>query len=206
MPELESWLATNVNDRSVGEMLRQLVDLAGDVTVIDKARDVFAEAPAELEVALDELAEVVTQLGRTAPDAEIYLDLCELRGYHYHTGIVFAAFAPGHGQAIGNGGRYDHVGEAFGRSRPATGFNVNLNDLAALTCTEGNDSVNTVEGGIYAPAGYDEGLQQTILELRARGERVVCGFAGQQPDFVELHCNRQLVFDNGDYRVVTVSE
>jgi len=120
IPELEAWLGENVEDSSIAGMLRQLVDLAGDASVLDKAREAFADAPAELELALDELTEIVSQLSESAPDVELYLDLCELRGYHYHTGIVFAAYAPGLGQAIGNGGRYDHVGEAFGRSRPAT--------------------------------------------------------------------------------------
>ena len=201
IPELESWLAENITDAAIADFFRQLVELAGDASILDKAREAFAEAPAELEAALDELAEVVSQLNQTAPDAEVYLDLCELRGYHYHTGIVFAAYAPGLGEAIGNGGRYDHVGEAFGRSRPATGFNVSLKTLAALSCAD-----KTVSAGIYAPVSDNALLQQKVAELRSNGERVVCGFAGQQPDFAELHCDRQLVLVDGEYQVVPVSE
>ena len=200
VPELEAWLTDNIADMAVAGMFRALVDLAGDASVLDTAREVFAEAPAEVEAALDELNEVVNQLNATAPDAEIYLDLCELRGYHYHTGLVFAAFAPGLGEAIANGGRYDHVGEAFGRSRPATGFNVNLNELAAVC-----DAASAVEGGVFAPAVEDPLMMQAVSELRAQGERVVCGFAGQQPDFKELHCDRQLVLQGDSYTVIAVT-
>ena len=200
VPELEAWLTDNIADMAVVGMFRALVDLAGDASVLDKAREVFAEASAEVEAALDELNEVVNQLKATAPDAEIYLDLCELRGYHYHTGLVFAAFAPGLGEAIANGGRYDHVGEDFGRSRPATGFNVNLNELAAVC-----DAASAVEGGVFAPADENPLMMQAVSELRAQGERVVCGFAGQQPDFKELHCDRQLVLQGDSYTVIAVT-
>ena len=205
VPELEAWLEGNVTDASAATMFRQLVDLSGDVSVLDTAREVFASAPAELEAALDELTEVASQLGQSMPDAELYLDLCELRGYHYHTGLVFSAYAPDLGKAIGTGGRYDHVGEAFGRSRPATGFNVSLNALIKLS---EKNSVAAVgfDSGIYAPAADEntQQLQQVVVDLRNAGERVVCGFQGQQPDFDELHCDRQIILVDGQYQVVPV--
>jgi ATP phosphoribosyltransferase regulatory subunit len=209
VPELDTWIASNIDDTAIATMLRTLVDLAGDASVLDEAREVFAEAPAEVELALDELQAVVDGLRMTSPDVELYLDLSELRGYHYHTGVVFAAYAPGVGQAIGNGGRYDHVGEAFGRSRPATGFNMNLQSLVQLADREGVDSEFSVTTGIYVPASGDcpeqEGAQQQVVaELRANGERVVCGFPGQQPDYRELHCDRQLLLVDGQFQVVTV--
>ena len=204
VPELDVWVTENVEDSSTASMIRALVDLAGDSSVLDRARELFADAPAEVELALDELQAVVDALQINSPETELYLDLGELRGYHYHTGVVFAAYAPGVGQAIGNGGRYDHVGEAFGRSRPATGFNMNLQALVQLT--EGN---GVVTEGIFAPANEDgsekESLQQkAIAELRASGERVVCGFPGQQPDYEELHCDRQLLLVDGEFQVVSV--
>ena len=77
--------------------------------------------------ALDQLEQIIAVL--SDKNATIYLDLGELPGFHYHTGVVFAAYVPGHGKALGNGGRYDHVGESFGRSRPATGFAFDLKSL-----------------------------------------------------------------------------
>jgi ATP phosphoribosyltransferase regulatory subunit len=201
VPELDVWVADNISDTATATMIRALVDLAGDASVLDRARELFAEAPAEVELALDELQAVVDALKVSSPDAELYLDLSELRGYHYHTGVVFAAYAPSAGQAIGNGGRYDHVGEAFGRSRPATGFNISLQALVQLS-----NSMNHIPSGVFAPAGENENIaqQKVIAELRKNGERVVCGFPGQQPNYEELHCDRQLLLVDGKFQVEAV--
>lgn len=201
VPELDVWVTENIEDSATASMIRALVELAGDASILDRAREIFAEAPAEVELALDELQAVVDALKVSRPEAELYLDLSELRGYHYHTGVVFAAYAPGVGQAIGNGGRYDHVGEAFGRSRPATGFNMNLQALVQLTSDD-----NQVVSGIFAPALEEENptQQERIAELRKSGERVVCGFPGQQPNYEELHCDRQLLLVDGEFQVKVV--
>lgn len=201
VPELDVWVADNIRDTAIATMIRALVDLAGDASVLDRARELFAEAPAEVELALDELQAVVDALKVSSPDAELYLDLSELRGYHYHTGVVFAAYAPGAGQAIGNGGRYDHVGEAFGRSRPATGFNMSLQALVQLS-----NSMDHIPSGVFAPAVEDESTsqQKVIAELRKNGERVVCGFPGQQPNYEELHCDRQLLLVGGEFQIKAV--
>jgi len=201
VPELDIWVAGNINDTAIATMIRALVDLAGDVSVLDRARDLFAEAPAEVELALDELQAVVDALKVSNPDAELYLDLSELRGYHYHTGVVFAAYASGAGQSIGNGGRYDHVGEAFGRSRPATGFNMSLQALVQLS-----SSMDHIPSGVFAAAVEDKSAdqQKAIAELRKNGERVVCGFPSQQPNYEELHCDRQLLLVDGEFQVTAV--
>lgn len=203
IPELDTWLADNVEDSGFSVMIRALVDLAGDASVLDRARELFAEAPAEVELALDELQAVVDALKISSPDAELYLDLSELRGYHYHTGVVFAAYAPGVGQAIGNGGRYDHVGEGFGRSRPATGFNMSLQALVQFIYNQ-----DLPASGIFVPANLsaDSGdvVQGLVTELRVKGERVVSGFSGQKPDYEELHCDRQLVLVDGELQVMSV--
>ncbi len=201
VPELDVWVVDNINDTATAAMIRALVDLAGDASVLDRARELFAEAPAEVELALDELQAVVDALKISSPEAELYLDLSELRGYHYHTGVVFAAYAPGAGQAIGNGGRYDHVGEAFGRSRPATGFNISLQALVQLS-----NNMDHIPSGIFAPAVEDESTsqQKVIAELRKSGERVVSGFPGQQPNYEELHCDRQLLLVDGEFQIKAV--
>ncbi|MDX2350173.1 MAG: ATP phosphoribosyltransferase regulatory subunit [Porticoccus sp.] len=201
VPELDVWVADNISDTATATMIRALVDLAGDASVIDRARELFAEAPAEVELALDELQAVVDALKISSPDAELYLDLSELRGYHYHTGVVFAAYAPGAGQAIGNGGRYDHVGEAFGRSRPATGFNISLQALVQLS-----NNMDHIPSGIFVPAVESENSaqQKVIAELRKSGERVVSGFPGQQPNYGELHCDRQLLLVGGEFQIKAV--
>jgi ATP phosphoribosyltransferase regulatory subunit len=96
-----------------------------------------------LEVAekrLPKIAELTRALGTLrrlakACSLPVSLDLAELRGYHYHTGVVFDAYCDGGAgaasQPIARGGRYDEVGKAFGRARPATGFSIDLRSLAA---------------------------------------------------------------------------
>jgi ATP phosphoribosyltransferase regulatory subunit len=62
----------------------------------------------------------------------LHVDLADLRGYHYHNGPIFSVLTAGVANAIGNGGRYDGVGKVFGRSRPATGFTLDLRQLNAV--------------------------------------------------------------------------
>lgn len=197
--ELDVWLKANIHDSAVATMLREFPNLAGDVTIVEHARKVLAAAPDNVQVALDQVAHVVDQIQQRTPELELYIDLSELRGCRYYTGIVFAAFTHGHGRAIGNGGRYDHIGEAFGRSRPATGFSLDLKMLSRL----GNGNTYRAEG-IFAPATDDPAQWQEVQRLREQGERVVCGFPGQEPNFEELGCDRQLVREKGAYLVQNV--
>ena len=62
----------------------------------------------------------------------LHIDLADLRGYHYQNGAIFSIFTAGETSAIGNGGRYDGIGRAFGRARPATGFTLDLRQLAGI--------------------------------------------------------------------------
>ncbi|MGB1560739.1 MAG: ATP phosphoribosyltransferase regulatory subunit [Sinimarinibacterium flocculans] len=112
--------------------ISQLMDLNGDVSIVARARELLKVGGEAVAEALDLLQRVVDELGRVAPRLDIHVDLAELRGYRYHTGIVFAAFVPGHGREIARGGRYDGVGAAFGAARPATGFSADLNELLRL--------------------------------------------------------------------------
>jgi len=66
----------------------------------------------------------------------VHIDLADLRGYHYQTGASFSVFTGGEANAIGRGERYDGIGKAFGRARPATGFTLDLRQLAALVRTQ----------------------------------------------------------------------
>jgi ATP phosphoribosyltransferase regulatory subunit len=194
--ELAPWVEANIADPTMARILCQLPSLAGDAAVLDRARELLVDAPAEVELAIDELQTVVDQLTARYPQLRIYLDLCELESYHYHTGIVFAVYAEGARQALGNGGRYDDVGESFGRARPATGFSVDLKAVAALLAMS-----SATPAGIFAEASDDARQLDYIKELRRSGQRVVCGFGGQIPDFSELCCDRQLVAADGQFSV-----
>ena len=145
-----------------------LADLVGGVEVIDQARERLAGAGARADRALDELAAVSAGLLARHPGLRLSLDLGELRGYHYHTGLVFTAYRAADGQTLALGGRYDHVGEVFGRARPATGFSMDLRVLADHSAI-GAPSTSMVE----APWDDDPELRRLVAELRARGRRVV---------------------------------
>ncbi|MBQ0718786.1 MAG: ATP phosphoribosyltransferase regulatory subunit [Gammaproteobacteria bacterium] len=197
---LQQWLATNVADASLAAMLAALPGLAGDASMLAEAKVVLAKAPAEVLKALSEVEAVASQLAECAPQAALFLDLSELRGYHYHTGIVFAAYTSESTLALGNGGRYDDVGEAFGRARPATGFGIDLSKLANLVAYS-----HSVAAGIYAPAppalaSHSEWAGE-IARLRENGERVVRGFSGQHVDYDELHCDRVLMASDCGFTV-----
>lgn len=167
VPELEQFLAQWVTDEPSRTRLRLLVSLAGDMGTLDKARTQLAGAPAAVEQALTELEQIATAIQQSHPRVQLYFDLGELRGYHYHTGAVFGAYLPGMGQAIAKGGRYDRIGEVFGRARPATGFST---DLAALVVRVAD---MPVPERIFAPFSSDPALQQLVQALRDAGEVVL---------------------------------
>jgi ATP phosphoribosyltransferase regulatory subunit len=199
--ELGGWVANYIEDADLAAIIMALPSLSGNAGILDAARDLFANAPGEVELALDELQLVVDQLAARCPHLQIYLDLCELEGYHYHTGIVFAAYAQAARQALANGGRYDDIGESFGRARPATGFSIDLKAVVDLVTADESQGFDQ-PCGIYAPASEDPGQEKFIRNLRASNERVVCGFSGQKPDYAELRCDRILVADdNGHFSV-----
>jgi ATP phosphoribosyltransferase regulatory subunit len=162
-----------------------LPELYGDAGILDIARAKLPDFP-EIAQALDDMQTIARDL---APVVAVHrFDLAELRGYHYHSGVVFAAYTRGHPNAIALGGRYDEVGKAFGRARPATGFSLDLRELAGLV------TAATPERGILAPyAPQDRSLQQAIDELRGRGEVVVVDLPGHDGTRAELGCDRRLV-------------
>jgi ATP phosphoribosyltransferase regulatory subunit len=190
VPELEAFLAAKVSDPARRESLRGLVDLSGGVAVIDRASRLFAASGDAVRNAVNDLAAIGRAVAQRYPAVELCFDLCELRGYRYHSGCVFAAYVAGRSQEVAKGGRYDGIGEVFGRPRPATGFSVDVKTLADIAVRP----QASVLRGIYVPpfASVDLQLEETVAQLRIAGERVVRGLPGQMPDFDELHCDREL--------------
>lgn len=165
-----------------------LPTLYGDISVIARARAVLPSFPNILK-ALDELDLIVSLVGTT----NITIDLADLRGYQYHSGIMFAAYVPGLPNAVARGGRYDHVGEAFGRARPATGFSMDLRELARLLPGAARKQA------ILAPWSRDALLQIKINELRKAGEIVIQSLPGHESDQGEFDCDQVVVFENGNW-------
>ena len=187
---------------SLAAMLQALARLCGGRDTLDAARTVLADAPAEVTQALDSLVCIADQLASRYPQLPLYFDLGELRGYHYHTGVVFAVFVPGVGQSIAQGGRYDDIGADFGRARPATGFSTDLKTLVAL----GNAPLERAPTGIWAPHDAAPSLWQAISRLRRQGERVVQALEGQSVDAAGLAgCDRQLMFKDDSWTVAPLA-
>lgn len=176
-------------DPATREALLALPNLYGDATTIERARKVLPNLPGVAN-ALDELELLCRQAGKAS---SLTIDLADLRGYHYHSGVMFAAYVPGLPNAVARGGRYDHVGEAFGRARPATGFSMDLRELARLLPSAER------KRAIRAPWGTEAGLRQKIAELRNAGEIVIQALPGHENDQDEFDCDRAVVFENGNW-------
>jgi len=128
-------------------------------------------------------------------DIPVSIDLADLRGYHYHSGVAFAAYCARLPNAVALRGRYDGVGKAFGRARPATGFTLYLLELARLAPAE------PAAGCIRAPRASDAALDQAIASLRQAGEVVIQDLPGHENEGDEGRCTRSLVKRKGKWQV-----
>ncbi|MBI3713817.1 MAG: ATP phosphoribosyltransferase regulatory subunit [Burkholderiales bacterium] len=177
----------------VRQALLDLPNLYGDKAIIQKAREILPKLDG-IAIALDELAYLVDLAG----SAKVTVDLADLRGYHYHSGVMFNAFVPGLPNAVARGGRYDHVGEAFGRARPATGFSLDLRELARLMpLAERKDAV-------LAPWSQDPALRKKIMELRQSGHVVIQNLPGHENEQDEFACTSTIEFDGSQWILKTV--
>ncbi|MCC6534207.1 MAG: ATP phosphoribosyltransferase regulatory subunit [Burkholderiales bacterium] len=189
LPELQSLLGGV--DAKYRAALMALPRLYGEERVL---RDAARHLPAlpEIGSALGALR----RLARCARDLAhaIRFDLGELRGYRYHSGVVFAAYAPGWTGAVARGGRYDEVGRAFGRARAATGFSMDLRELAAAT-------PDVAQRRILAPARASPELAEFVARLRRRGEIVVTELRGHAAHRGELGCTHAIARSGGRWRL-----
>ncbi|MGY4878039.1 ATP phosphoribosyltransferase regulatory subunit [Vreelandella aquamarina] len=196
---LAEQVEASVSDPALADMFKALGELHGDISVLRQARNAFAGAPLSVKAALDELDALYEGI-LARYDVALYLDLAELRGYQYHTGMMFAAYVPGYGQALAKGGRYDDTGRAFGRARPATGFSMDLKQLASLA------PASETKGAIWAPVEEDEALKQTIAALRGQGERIIQALPGQDTGPTAHACDRRLELIDGRWQPTTLAD
>ena len=192
-PELQGLIDSYAINADLKAMLLKLPELNGGKDVLDKARTVFLKANNEVKEALADLESIAEKLVVSFPFLPISFDLAELRGYHYHTGIVFAAFVPSIGREIARGGRYDNIGAVFGRARPATGFSADLKLLSSLSKQYCQVKQREL---IFAPYSEDVQLNEKIRELRANQQAVVQQLPGQTGSTKELGCTSILEQDN----------
>lgn len=183
-------------DAPVRDALLALPTLYGDCAdVLARARRALPNHP-DIVAALNDLDTVSAKL--TPLVAKVGIDLADLRGYHYHSGMVFAAYHAGSHDAIALGGRYDDLGKSFGRARAATGFSMDLRQLYSLL------TVQSPKLGICSPALDNAALRDKVVGLRSAGEAVVVDLLGDAALRSELQCDRELVLRDGEWQVVAL--
>ena len=187
-PRLKQW--AECLPAQLAQALLALTELNGPCAeVLAKAKKVLPKHTA-IDQALADLERIITAVNannKISGGLELSIDLADLRGYQYHSGVMFATYVDGLPQPIARGGRYDQVGQAFGRSRPATGFSLDLLTLAGLS------SLKERKLAIHAPWVQDVALDKVIEELRNRGEIVIQMPAGESVEAAEYACDRELV-------------
>ena len=195
-PELGELMQQWNVDKEMAAMLSSLPDLNGGDEVFEQANKVFKHADAAVQEAIANLHDIAKQFKNKNADVNLHYDLSELRGYNYHTGVIFAAYASGQGESIAQGGRYDDIGKDFGVARPATGFSADLKTLVSLSGLQG-DPIQ----GIFAPDTDEVDLNEFIATLRSQGERVVVALPNQKGDAKAMQCNRSIVKDGNKWAV-----
>jgi ATP phosphoribosyltransferase regulatory subunit len=168
--------------------------------VIAEAKQLVLDSDPEVIEYIDYVAKLSSRVVIRYPNIQLHYDFAALSGYRYQNGAVFAAYISGQGGEIARGGRYDMIGKVFGRSRPATGFSLDLKALAKIS-----PKTNAAVFGIYAPNDDDSALQDKIKQLRAQGERVICALSNQQGNEKDVGCNRVLVKQEQQWVVKNIS-
>ena len=187
-----------------GAKIADLAELNGDRSVLAEARGRLVGVDDEVLSAIDRLEQIADDVIARFPGTPVHVDLAELRGYRYHTGAVFAALVPGHGQEVARGGRYDAIGSAFGHARPATGFSTDLKSLLSLARTSGGD----VEAdAILAPWSSEPDLLAMVRKLRGEGKRVVYELPGESPEpNRDARSRRVLRKRDGSWQITDIGE
>jgi len=189
--EIDLLLDNKVQDSALKQQFKELIRLSGDESVLARAQEAFAAASAAVSAELNELHDIVHGVKRRLGEIDLHFDLCELRGYEYHTGIVFAAYTNEYGRAVAKGGRYDQLGKAFGRARPASGFDTDLKVLAQLS-----ERAFARPRGILAPEADEPSLTLKVSDLRSQGEKVVTLLGTEDVanvDVSTMYCDRRLI-------------
>jgi len=192
--EYRTMIEERVNDGALKQAFLDLLELNGGLDVLQRAQSL--NAVADVQASLDNLKEICEAIQSRYSGVSLFLDLAELRGFDYHTGIVFAAYTPGFGQALALGGRYDDTGAVFGRARSATGFSGDLKQWNRLI----EQKVETTAETIFAPLGVS---WDVVTELRASGKTVICGLSDADTPAAN-GCTSQLVEKDGQWIIETV--
>tara|TARA_R110001592_G_scaffold191441_1_gene437668 strand:+ start:1209 stop:2423 length:1215 start_codon:yes stop_codon:yes gene_type:complete len=210
IPELNALADAASDNVDIILLIRDIANLSGGIDALDKIENTVASlelSSANVVIAaINELRLITSQIQKRFDLVEIGFDFCELRGYNYHTGILFSAFSAGYGYSLAKGGRYNNIGKSFERisqvenqaSRPATGFSADLKALERLA-----KQVKIFDSeAIFAPESDDPVLLLKIKELRL--SRCVIQGLSEKDTPELLACKQVLVFENQIWQVKPV--
>ena len=185
-------LAEFTQDLSFGSDFYALGRFASDLEALQSNLSAVVLADDAFKLAFDAVKTTKTEIQVRWPNLHIGIDIVELRSYHYHTGLMYAVYAPNRAAPLAQGGRYDGIGEHFGRARPATGFSC---DLYALS--SGRFEAVTV---VVAPKGTQHDLLQAIEQTRELGFSVIQLLGNDTINSVP-NATHQLVNASGEWTV-----
>ena len=199
MPALRQLLDTCASRDAAAAVLELTQCFGPAAGALARARHSLARWPQALAI-LDQLERVVTspRLGQHSESVELALDLADVRGFRYHTGLSFAAYAERHAQSVGRGGRYDGVGAVFGRARAATGFSLDLRELVELGKAQEPAAATRI---VAAPWSEDAALMALIGDLRKAGQIVLQLLPGQTDHGTDQEIDRVIELENGHWNV-----
>ena len=201
VPEIKNLLAEFGVTENISNRVLALSDLNGSADTISEARQKLAGSSEAVLAALDYVEAVASSIKAQYPELPIHYDLAELRGYNFHTGVVFSAFVPASGVEVARGGRYDNIGGEFGRARPATGFSTDLRNLLKYSDSSFIDQADAVMAPGEVDNNIESSLREAVKELRMQGKRVVRRLPGQSGLPSNQCCHQQLVHENGKWVV-----
>ena len=183
---------TRSTDREHRDAILGLPELFGDASILADAARVLPDRPIIREALadLERLAAMQTQAG-----VDVQIDLADLRGYHYHSGVIFGLYAQGQPDALARGGRYDEIGATFGRPRPATGFSLDLRELVRYM------QAPAARSAIRAEWSQHEGYAQAVQRLREDGQAVIELPAGAALEGEQFRFDRELTLSDGQWHV-----
>ena len=168
---------------------------ASDLDALQNNLSAEIIADVEFKSAFDVVKKTQSEIQARWPELHIGIDVVELRSYHYHTGLMYAVYAPNRAAPLAQGGRYDGIGEHFGRARPATGFSCDLYALSAGQFKQ----IHTV----VAPKGTDKALLEAIANVRDQGFSVIQLLGNDGLNSIP-NATHQMVLVAGEWKVETI--
>ncbi|MEM7304889.1 MAG: ATP phosphoribosyltransferase regulatory subunit [Pseudomonadota bacterium] len=201
LPDLEKLMSQTDCPDEIKTAILDLVNLHGKKEVLERARISLNAGGKKVSQCLDYLEKLSTMVASKLPEIDIHFDLAESRGYHYQHGVVFTAFCANSGKELARGGRYDNIGESFGRARPATGFSADLRQLITASTLKFESAGKL----ILSPAIDDPQLEETISQLRVQGDIVIHALQSEDTASELSGCTHSLQKENNKWVVKDIT-